>query len=323
MGISEAADRADSFVPHRFTEHLVDLGEIRMNYVAEGDPSAPALLLVPAQGESWWGYEDAIGVLSEQFQVFAIDLRGQGRSTWTPGRYTLNTWGADVERFIDLVIQRPTVVAGNSSGGLITAWVAAYAKPGLVRGAILEDPPLFGSQATPPYGPGMAQTLGPIFALWAKWLGPQWSIGDWTGMVKAAPDELPPFLHPGIGFMMGDPDNPDAGASPTPPQHMKEYDPEWAQAWVSDAANAGCDHAALLAQVKTPVLLTHHFHITDPDTGQLMGAMTDIQAGQARRLLESTGQPVTYTPLEAPHTLHEPLAQQYADIITAWIKKLS
>ncbi|ATM24500.1 hydrolase (plasmid) [Streptomyces alboflavus] len=31
-------------------------------------------------------------------------------------------------------------------------------------------------------------------------------------MVKAAPEELPAFLHPGIGFMMGDGD-PEAGAS--------------------------------------------------------------------------------------------------------------
>ncbi|MGK5642222.1 alpha/beta fold hydrolase [Streptomyces sp. URMC 126] len=321
MGMSEAADRADSFVPHRYREQLVDLGEIRMNYVAEGDPAAPALLLVPAQGESWWGYEEAIGLLSPEFRVYAIDLRGQGRSTWTPGRYNLNVWGADVERFIDLVVQRPTIVAGNSSGGIIAAYLAAYAKPGLVRGAILEDPPLFSSQASPPYGPGMTQTLGPIFALWAKWLGPQWSIGDWTGMVEAAPRELPEFLHPGIGFMMGEGD-PEAGASPTPVQHLKEYDPEWAEAWVTDAANAGVDHATMLAQVKTPVLLTHHFHMTDPDTGRLMGAMTDIQAGQARRLLESTGRPVTFTSLDVPHTMHEPMAQRYADVVTEWIKTL-
>jgi hypothetical protein len=109
--------------------------------------------------------------------------------------------------------------------------------------------------------------------------------------------------------MMGQ-GNLEAGASPTPAQHLKEYDPEWAQAWVTDTANAGCDHATLLAQgIKVPTLLTHHFHMTDPDTGQLMGAMTDIQAAQARRLLESTGQPVTYTPLDAPHTMHEPMAQ--------------
>ncbi|MBJ3808188.1 hypothetical protein [Streptomyces flavofungini] len=84
-------------------------------------------------------------------------------------------------------------------------------------------------------------------------------------------------------------------------QHLKEYDPEWAQAWTTDTANGGVDHATMLAQEKTPVLLTHHFHMTAPDTGQLMGAMPDIQAAQARRLLESTGQPVTFTPLDAPH----------------------
>nr|WP_308802031.1 alpha/beta fold hydrolase [Streptomyces polyasparticus] len=253
-----------------------------------------------------------------EFQVFAVDLRGQGRSTWTPGRYGLNIWGADVERFIDLVIRRPAIVAGNSSGGVITAWLAAYAKPGLVRGAILEDPPLFSAQATPPYGPGMMQTLGPLFALWAKWLGPQWSIGDWTGMIEAAPRELPAFLHPGIGFMMGD----GTRASATPVQHLKEYDPEWAQAWATDAANAGCDHATMLAQNKVPALLTHHFHRTDPDTGHLMGAMSGIQAAQARRLLETTGRPVAYTPLDAPHTMHEPEAQRYVDVITDWVKTL-
>ncbi|WP_280444834.1 alpha/beta hydrolase [Nocardia brasiliensis] len=320
MGISEAADRAGTFVAHKFEEQLVDLGEIRMNYVAEGDPASPALLLIPAQGESWWGYENAISLLANEFRVFAIDLRGQGRSTWTPGRYNLNTWGNDVERFIDLVIGRPTLVAGNSSGGVIAAWLAAYAQPGRIRGAMLEDPPLFASQAAPPYGPGIMQTLGPIFALWAKWLGPQWSVGDWDGMVAAAPRELPEFLHPGIAFMFGD--GTGEGAAATPPQHLKEYDPEWAQAWATDVANAGCDHATMLAQNRVPVLLTHHFHLTDPDTGRLMGAMADVQARQARRLLAATGQPVTFTSLDAPHTMHDPEPDRYVEVLTEWASAL-
>lgn len=54
-----------------------------------------------------------------------------------------------------------------------------------------------------------------------------------------------------------------------------------------------------------------------------MGAMTDIQAAQAKRLLGTTGHPVTYTQLDAPHTMHEPQAQRYVDIITEWIKTLS
>ena len=101
----EASDRASTFVPHKFEERLVDLGEVRMNYVRVGDSGKPALLLVPGQTESWWGYEGALPLLAEHFEAFAVDLRGQGRSTWTPGRYTLDNMGNDLVRFIDLVIR--------------------------------------------------------------------------------------------------------------------------------------------------------------------------------------------------------------------------
>src|SRR6478672_9900792 len=117
----------------------------RVRYATVGDPSSPALLLVPGQTESWWGYEVAMPLLAERFQVFAVDLRGQGRSTRTPGRYTLDNMGNDLVRFIDVVIGRPTIVSGLSSGGVLTAWLTAYAKFGQVRAALYEDPPLFAS----------------------------------------------------------------------------------------------------------------------------------------------------------------------------------
>jgi hypothetical protein len=114
----EASDRASTFVPHKFDERIVDLGEVRMNYVRVGSPNKPALLLIPGQTESWWGYEGALPLLAEHFDAFAVDLRGQGRSTWTPGRYTLDNMGNDLVRFMDLVVGRPTIVSGLSSGGV-------------------------------------------------------------------------------------------------------------------------------------------------------------------------------------------------------------
>jgi hypothetical protein len=70
------------------------------------------MLLLPAQTESWWGYEAAMGMLMENYQAYAVDLRGQGRSTWTPGRYSVDIFGGDLVRFIDRVIRRPVVVCG-------------------------------------------------------------------------------------------------------------------------------------------------------------------------------------------------------------------
>ena len=149
-----------TYVAHEFAEQLVDLGEIEVNYAAAGDASKPALLCIPGQTESWWGYEAAMPRLAEHFQVFAVDLRGQGRSTRTPGRYTLDNMGNDLVRFIDLVIARPAIVSGLSSGGVLAAWLTAYAKPGQIVAACYEDPPLFSSQTQPAIGPGIRQSIG-------------------------------------------------------------------------------------------------------------------------------------------------------------------
>jgi pimeloyl-ACP methyl ester carboxylesterase len=96
MAILEAADHPDIFINHAFPEQTADLGEIRMNYATVGDAGRPALVLVPGQSASWWSYQDAMPLLAEQFRVYAVDLRGQGRSTWTPGwlgdQWTIGDW---------------------------------------------------------------------------------------------------------------------------------------------------------------------------------------------------------------------------------------
>ena len=56
----EWTDHPGLFSPHAFDEHIVDLGEIRMNYAVAGEAGLPVLLLVPGQTESWWGYEEAM-----------------------------------------------------------------------------------------------------------------------------------------------------------------------------------------------------------------------------------------------------------------------
>ena len=101
-----------TYVPHAFAEQTIDTGETVINYAVAGTPDKPALLLIPGQTESWWGYEKAMDLLKDHFQAFAVDLRGQGRSSRTPGRYTLDNFGNDLVRFIALVIRRPVIVGG-------------------------------------------------------------------------------------------------------------------------------------------------------------------------------------------------------------------
>ncbi len=301
----------ETYVAHEFPEQLVDLGEVHMNYATTGDASKPALLLVPGQTESWWGYEAAMPRLAEHFEVFAVDLRGQGRSTRTPGRYTLDNMGNDLVRFIDTVIGRPTYVSGLSSGGVLSAWLSAYAKPGQVVAAAYEDPPLFASEIRPAMGPGIRQCIGPVFELWSAYLGDQWSIGAWDAMRAAAPERLPDWLK---GIPLPE----------EPPQSLKEYDPEWGRSFWTGTVAASCDHERMLRSVKVPVLLTHHMRVTNEETGFLFGAMSDQQAQRVQDLLRGAGVPVDYRSFpKVGHAMHSSEPDLYVDTLLDWVATVS
>lgn len=316
----EASDRADTFVEHSLPERTVDLGEVRMNYAAAGDPGATPLVLIPGQSNSWWSYEKAIPALAERFRVYALDLRGQGRSTWTPGRYTVDLFAGDVVRFLDLVVGAPAVVAGHSSGGIVAAWLSAYAKPGQVLAACWEDAPLFSSETRPAVGHSIDQALGPLFALWSTWLGDQWKVGAAEGMAAALPTELPPELLRSMGAIAGPPD-PDA--PPGPPQSLREYDPEWGRAFTSGTATASCDHATMLSHVKAPVLFTHHYRELDTASGRLLGAVSDEQVAAAGTLVGDAGHSFQVRSFpEMPHSMHEHAPETYTHTLTQWFDGL-
>lgn len=78
-----------------------------------------------------------------------------------------------------------------ASRGVLAAWLSADAKPGQVPATVREDPPLFASELTTSCGQSIGQGVGPILALWNKWLGDHWTIGDWEGTQKALPLEIP------------------------------------------------------------------------------------------------------------------------------------
>ncbi len=302
----------ETYVGHGVAEQLTDLGEVQMNYATLGAATLPALLLIPGQTESWWGYEAAMPLLAEQFQVFAVDLRGQGRSTRTPGRYTLDNMGNDLVRFIDLVIGRPTIVSGLSSGGVLSAWLSAYAKPGQVVASVYEDPPLFASEVRPAIGQGQRQSIGPLFHLWSTYLGDQWSIGAWDAMREASSTQLPEHLS----FIP---------VPEEPPQNLKEYDPEWGRAFWTGSVGSSCDHERMLRDVKVPeVLLTHHRRVVNEESGFLFGAMSDPQAQRVRTLLGVAGVNVTYRSFpQLGHSMHGDQPALYVETLCDWVKSLS
>lgn len=107
-------------------------------YVQAGSTasSRPPLLLVHGFGASTDHWRKTIVELQQDFQVWAIDLLGFGRSAKPALAYSGALWQAQLKDFIEQVIGQKTVVAGNSLGGY-AALCAGANHPEQVAGVVL------------------------------------------------------------------------------------------------------------------------------------------------------------------------------------------
>jgi pimeloyl-ACP methyl ester carboxylesterase len=96
-------------------------------YVKAGErqPDRPPLLLVHGFGASTDHWRKNISGLSQNFEVWAIDMLGFGRSAKPNLQYTGDLWRDQLHEFITEMIGRPVVLAGNSLGGYASLCVAA------------------------------------------------------------------------------------------------------------------------------------------------------------------------------------------------------
>jgi len=72
----------------------------------------------------------------------------------------------------------------------------------------------------------------------------------------------------------------------------------------------------MLSAVRVPILLTHHFHEVDSETGAVLGALTDQQAARVRDLVTGAGQPFATRDLPGmAHQMHQQDPQLFANIV--------
>ena len=98
-------------------------------------------------------------------RVIRPDFRGHGAAARTPGSYRISDYVEDVIEV--LRAEGPAILVGHSLGG-VAAWSVAQQAPELVRGAFLEDPPLYRASRTgtrQPRDPALRRTGGACAAL--------------------------------------------------------------------------------------------------------------------------------------------------------------
>lgn len=291
-----------------FTLRTARIGDVGFSY-AEGPDNGPPLVLLHAQHMDWFSYSRVLPALAGRFHVFDIDYPGHG-ATVVPGDYpmTANRIGTDLAAFIETMIARPAYLAGNSSGGLLTAWLAAN-RADLARAIVMEDPPLFSAEY-----PRIKATI---------------ADRSFKTCSDAVRDEVDDFLlywihsnrafftrnvAPGAAFLLTQAVKAYRRACPGQPAEigllrndtvrlflrgMDQFDPRFGAAFHDGTWNAGFGHAEALAKIACPALLLHaHFSVL-PD-GTLNGAMSQEDADKAVSLLANG----TYRKVDATHVVH-------------------
>ncbi len=303
----------------QLTERTAIINGVRLNY-AEGPPSGPPLLLLPGQSFSWHSYQKVIPRLTPRYHVFALDLRGHGKSEHTPGRYSFTIVGQDVTAFLAQVVRQPAIVSGNSSGGIFAIWAAAN-RPELVRAVLAEDPPLFTTEyprANQCWVQGFfkhtVETLPDLERYFSTLRVPTQgdkkliSFPAWLARILGGAIRRHQRREPGQPvdlwwlplqvrlFVRG----------------LSEYDVDFTRACV-DGRMYDFDHAQALGRVRCPMILAQAASFVHPELG-LVGAMADQDVARAQQVLPS----LQLERLNAPHVVHIAKPRRFV----AWVDRL-
>jgi pimeloyl-ACP methyl ester carboxylesterase len=309
-----------------YEERQISLGGVTTNYV-KGPKNGPALMLIPGQSASWESYDKVLPGLSEDFSVYAVDVRGHGKSSWTTGEYNFNSIGGDFASFIEEVVGEPAIVSGNSSGGLIALWLAAN-KPSLVRGAILEDAPLFSAD----WPRIKDEFVYEVLEKTARHLGAEGGP-DYEGLFRSierptadgGTRTLPGWLIRIIAWLIRVYERPGEPIDiPLLPRRlrllvkvMSTFDPDFSRSWVDGRIYEGLDHEEALRRVDCPMLVIHaDWYRTDKG---LVGAMDDEDAKRARELAPHA----EYIRLHTRHVTHSGDPKEFIRIVKNFADKIS
>ncbi|MHA2377830.1 MAG: alpha/beta fold hydrolase [Candidatus Thorarchaeota archaeon] len=313
-----------------FEEKQFDTGEIKINYV-EGPKNGLPLVLVPPQGADWKNYEKVLPLLSENFHVFVVDVRGHGKSDWATGNYTFNSIGRDMTAFLEIVVKRPAIVSGNSSGGLIALWLAAN-RPDLVSGIIMEDPPLFSAEWPRIKEDSYVYRVLEVTVEMSRELNESRSIrklartfmkvkrpvegGKLRGVPRLAAHFISFMIRASQKFRSGTPSLPGRLGRIT--DVLATFDVDFSQAFLDGRIYEGLDHADALKRAKCPMLLLHANWLRHPEYG-LVGAMDDDDAARAQKVAPE----MHFKRIDSDHVIHSHNPELFAEEVEEFAALLS
>ncbi|HEV2194846.1 MAG TPA: 3-oxoadipate enol-lactonase [Candidatus Acidoferrum sp.] len=106
---------------------FVKFAEAQIHYSLEGQTGRPALILSNSLGADFSMWDPQMPEFLQSFRVLRSDTRGHGKSSVTPGPYTIEQLAKDVLELADGLQFERFHFCGLSMGGQIGMWLAANA----------------------------------------------------------------------------------------------------------------------------------------------------------------------------------------------------
>jgi pimeloyl-ACP methyl ester carboxylesterase len=113
---------------------------LTLSYADQGDPSGPAVLMLPGPTDSWRSYQPVLDLLPHDVHAIAVSQRGHGESGKPETGYRVENFAADVVPLLDALSIERAVLAGHS-GSCLVARRVALDHPDRVAGLLLEASP--------------------------------------------------------------------------------------------------------------------------------------------------------------------------------------
>lgn len=126
-------------------EHRYDANGIGLTYFEWGEPGAQQVFLVHATGFHARCWDQVVAELGEGYHVYAVDMRGHGRSDKVPP-YVWESFAADVSALVEHLELKDAIGVGHSMGGHCLVKVAAT-HPDAFQRLVLVDPVIFDPEA--------------------------------------------------------------------------------------------------------------------------------------------------------------------------------
>jgi len=108
-----------------------------LQYVVQGDPRGPAVVLLHGAGDSWHSWDLVLPHLPKTLRVYAVTLRGHGLSDHPASGYTRADFARDVTSLLRMLDLRNVTLVGHSLGSFVAQVVAQNDEEGRLSRLVL------------------------------------------------------------------------------------------------------------------------------------------------------------------------------------------